>query len=142
MKIQPIHHGEYRSGRKNDCVVRALSNCTFLSYSVCEDVVGCFGRGLNEGTSPKALVKSCLYLGLSGPTMYGKTKRTEHFERYVRPSLQEQGMTLKTFLRLNPKGRFFVVYCGHALAVIDGQIIDTIDSNGNNRIIISFQDFR
>ena len=46
------------------------------------------------------------------------------------------GMTLARFVRENPTGAFFVATSGHAMALVDGVLVDTALEGPNRRRII------
>jgi hypothetical protein len=46
---------------------------------------------------------------------------------------------LQNFCKKYNKGRYIVSYNGHALAVVNGEVIDKGDNPANKRVVISFK---
>lgn len=142
--MQAISLGEYRSDRTRDCSVRALANCTLLEYEDAEEQLSYFGRATNKGAYPYQIVPAYYHVGLNNLTVFGFSEKSKEFmkeakNRGIKATHVKKGMTLKTFLKNNPKGRFAVLYSKHIVAVVDGQLIDTIDNNPNVRLIAVFK---
>lgn len=140
--INPISNGETRTGKRKDCAVRALANVTLAEYEECEQLLKYYGRAMNKGTYDVPLVNAYKAFGLRNMQVFGTSRRVKHFERAmqsagVQPTYRK-GTTLKSFIADNPKGRFVVVYCRHATAVIDGQLVDTFANNPNKRVLAVF----
>jgi hypothetical protein len=138
--ITPISYGEYRTGKINDCSVRALSNASLLEYEDCEQILTDYGRKFNHGASLNQLVKVCDSAGLRKVQTFGKSNQNRLLFAGV-ATKQQQGITLGKFIKLHPEGRFVVLYSRHAVAVVDGQVVDTINNNPNVRVIVSFSRF-
>lgn len=135
--IKPISNGEYRTGKTNDCSVRALSNATLLEYEECEDLLLHYGRRLNEGATLEQISKSCVAFGLRNIQAFGLSNHYK-MTSFGYQSKQQKGITLKNFLKQNQKGRFVVLYSKHVIAVVDGQVVDTIENNPNVFVIAAF----
>jgi hypothetical protein len=74
--------------------------------------------------------------GAFNVTYYGKRMAKMSMEHAV--TYRDKGMTLKTFLADNPKGRHVVIVRGHALAVVNGNTVDVFSSKAGMRVIASF----
>ena len=135
--LEPFHHGEYRTGKTNDCAVRALSNVTLFEYEECERVLEEHGRRPNKGVSLKQMTTCSKILGLNKVETFGKSSHGRMLFAGVLTK-QQKAITLKTFLKKYSKGRFVVLYYKHAVAVIDGQIVDKIANRPNARVIATF----
>lgn len=140
--IRPISYGETRTGKKKDCAVRALANTTLAEYEECEQVLKQHGREINKGTRDRSLVGAYKAFGLRNMHVYGTSRKALQFEKAMLNSMvlpvRCKGTTLGNFIKNNPKGRFVVVYSGHATSVIDGQLVDTFANNPNKRVCAVF----
>jgi hypothetical protein len=136
----PTYCGEYRTGKTNDCSVRALSNASLTEYEDCEQLLADYGRKLNRGVSLNQLVKACSNLGLKKVQTFGKKNQNKLMFAGVATG-QKKGVTLRNFINQHQKGRFVVLYSRHVVAVVDGQVVDTINNNQNVRVIASFSQF-
>ena len=70
-------------------------------------------------------------------TYYGERMRRLSQKHSV--PLRPQGMTLETFLERHPKGRYVVVITKHALAVVDGTIVDMGKNRAGKRLMASYK---
>jgi hypothetical protein len=131
MKIPSISAGEYRLGKTKDCAVRAFANVLLMDYDETEEVLLRHGYKVNNGASPVAVVNAAHELGFKNIVFFGN--RTMYRGRLQLGT--HKGITLKTFLKTYPRGRFIVLYSRHALAVVDGNVVDTFDNNPNRRVI-------
>jgi len=122
--------------QKRDCAVRAIANVGVYSYPLALSLLSRAGRKFNRGTPWDALDKVYREAGAFNVTYYGKRTAKMSVEHAVMHS--GKGLTLKTFLANNPKGRHVVIVRGHALAVVDGSTVDMFSSKAGKRIIASF----
>jgi hypothetical protein len=122
--------------QKRDCAVRAIANVGTYSYPLALSLLSNAGRRDNRGTPWHALNKVYKEAGAYNVTYYGKRMAKMSMEHSV--TYRDKGMTLKTFLANNPKGRHVVIVRGHALAVVDGSTVDVFSSKAGVRIIASF----
>jgi hypothetical protein len=103
-------------GEHNDCTVRALAIWAGVSYGEAHGLMATrCARQPRKGAWPHGvLVELGARVKIDQPPTYrsGITGRL--------PSR----MTVGRFARENPRGRFFVLVRGHALAIIDGVIFD------------------
>lgn len=140
--IKPLSIGETRTGKRKDCAVRALANTTLAEYEECEQVLLHHGRAINKGTRDDALIRAYKAFGMRKMQVYGTSRRARQFDRAMLNanifSEHCKGTTLGNFIKNNPKGRFIVVYSGHATSVIDGQLVDTFANNPNKRVCAVF----
>lgn len=138
--ISTIDMGETNSSEHRDCTVRALANASMMEYSDAHALLKRHGRKNRIGATARMFVNAYAEAGFGKMTVFGTTKLAKHldFNFESRISSVEKGITLKNFCKKYNKGRYIVVYSGHALAVVNGQIIDTFDSLANKRIAIAF----
>jgi hypothetical protein len=122
--------------QKRDCAVRAIANVGVYSYPLALSLLNRAGRRDNKGTPWHALDKVYKEAGAFNVTYYGKRMAKMSMEHAV--TYRDKGMTLKTFLADNPKGRHVVIVRGHALAVVNGNTVDVFSSKAGMRVIASF----
>ena len=116
---------------KNDCAVRALANVSVLSYPEAHKQISEGGRRKGRGT-PWGVLHTVYTVNGGKPIYYGANMR-KLSQKFNAP-LQEKSMTLATFLKENKRGSFVVLVRGHALAVCDGSIIDTVANRAGKRL--------
>lgn len=138
--IKPLDFGETREDESKDCTVRALANCTMMEYDDAHEHMAYYGRPSRRGASPSTLMNAYLDAGLSKVQVFGTTRGAKYYARHYGHLVQtpEKGITLKNFCKKYNKGRYIVVYSGHALAVVNGQIIDKFNNSANKRVILAF----
>lgn len=104
------------AGEENDCSVRALSNVSALSYEEAHALIGerC---GRKRGKGPEAYAYRDLLDSMATRLPYDSLVRT-----------------LAAFIKAHPRGVFLVWIRGHALALIDGAIVDTGYCGRRNRL--------
>jgi hypothetical protein len=138
--IQPIDKGESREGEAKDCAVRALANASLMEYDDAHQILAYRGRVDRNGTSHSTLIESYTDAGFSNLQTFGTTRLARFFNSKYGNRVTEtnDGITLKNFCKKFNKGRYIVVYSGHALAVVDGQIIDKGINPANKRIALAF----
>ena len=90
----------------NSCTVNALSITTGTKYEVCYRIVQASGRARDEGYFPSIILDHCEKYGI---------RSTPVLKRKV---------SIKTFCKNNPKGKFYVATNTHAFAIVDGVIKD------------------
>lgn len=138
--IKPIDFGETREGESKDCAVRALANASLMEYDDAHEHMAYHGRQDRRGTQHKTLVEGYMDAGFTKMTVFGTTKGamfySRKYERFV--DSHENGITLENFCKKFNKGRYIVVYSGHALAVVNGQVVDKFSNAAGKRVILAF----
>lgn len=118
---------------RNYCSVSALSATFKLSYDEAYDFAKKEwsrkrGRGVRTltilETFPQAVGKEYFKEILDKQVTRVKAKQD-----YKQPdgSIKTRDMTLSTFSKKYPRGKYYILVKGHALAVIDGEIVDHTD---------------
>jgi hypothetical protein len=140
-RIQPVSKGVFYSGKANDCSVRALCNVTQLPYETSERLHADNGRVMHKGVSIQTLDKTYRQAGLELKGVYGDTQ-TAWFARNLLGTSEAQdnkGSTLGKFLKENNQGKYVCLVRGHALAVVDGQVVDAVPLLANKRIVAVYE---
>lgn len=132
-KIKTSAFGVSKNGEHNDCAVRAATNVLGLDYDDVHSVFKKNGRKDKKGTDINVFFKTFKELGFSYVGSFGKTKAARSVEFFsgchfkVTKDHFNKSLTLGQFLKQVPFGKYVVCISGHALAVIDGKIIDNIE---------------
>lgn len=138
--IKPMDFGETREGEARDCAVRALANAAMMDYDDAHEHMAYHGRPDRRGTPANILVGAYVDAGFTDVKVFGTTKGARFYNRNYGHLVTEtnKGITLKNFCKKYNKGRYIVVYSGHALAVINGQIVDKFSNAAGKRVILAF----
>jgi hypothetical protein len=126
-------------GETNDCTVRALAIAADLPYPVAHAVLAKHGRAPRRGCVPDVSFPAYAELGFRPVQL--KFVQTQVYRRshsrqdrtgythYIQPTvawMQRTELTLCQFLKQNPVGRFIVHVRRHAIAVVDGVVMDSL----------------
>lgn len=126
-KIRPLLTGATSPNERNDCTVRALANAKNIEYETAHALLKKHGRKDAKGCSQKVWALAYRGAGMTLVGVYGKTLRARCLAR-LEGVESRKGTTLGTLLPSLGTGRFVVLITAHALAVIDGQVIDKFGS--------------
>jgi hypothetical protein len=136
--IRSIQTGAARADERNDCTVRALANTLDINYDHAHAALSKHGRKHGKGCSHKVWHKAYTEQGLTLVRLYGTTQRARLLSKNLGMPT-EKGTTLATLLKTIGKGRFAVMITGHALCVIDGQIIDKFATLANKSVFAVYR---
>lgn len=140
MKIKAISRGNVSElyNENNDCTVRALSNAADIDYSKAHHILSKHGRKDRNGAYFTTMLKAYTEAGFKLNSVHGTTHSARHAsnESGVRAS---RGITLAKILPYLDNGRYIVNTTGHAVAVVNSQIIDTYDNQAGKRVIAVFK---
>lgn len=132
--IYPAHVGYDSPNDGNNCSVRALANVKGEPYALSFKTFEQLGRRSGRGSS----VRQChaAYIGAGGRlvNVYGVTKQATAFSALtgVYPS---PGVTLGRLMLTLPKtGRYVALVTRHALAIVDGNVIDLDATKAHRRV--------
>lgn len=110
---------------RNNCVPKALTALTGEPYKQVDDYLKARGRKKGKGTPHKA---SRAFLKERGFT---QLPPTDLLRRYHGGAIRS--MKVASFAKAYPKGKFIVYVRAHAIAIIDGRILD--DWNSSSRVV-------
>lgn len=123
---------------KNDCTVRALANASGMDYFDAHNLLSKYGRkkycGAKFGTMHNAYRDAGFLLN----SVHGTTGQARYVAR-VTKRIAEDGVTLAKILPKLAFGEYIVNITGHAVAVVNGKIIDTFDNPAGKRVIAVFK---
>ena len=130
--IKGINNSKIAKNEKNDCFVRALAAATDMDYDTThKEVKDQFGRKNNKGTENHMIIGQMLNAEENGlvigdkrfsVNVLGKARTHNTYKLYG--ELIKRKKTVKSFIKDNPKGNFLVTVSKHALAIVDGKLID------------------
>jgi hypothetical protein len=144
--IAPTSFGNTMISDKNNCTVRALSNVTGKDVRDCYLEMKKLGRKDNKGCYPKnfhvcyVAQNNLKFLGY-----YGTTLAAERFKRdvesvgYNLAGMRQNGTSLEKFIKDHPVGKYIVITIGHAVAVVDGKLIDTGLNRGGVSVLAAYK---
>ena len=149
---------EIARSEKNDCVVRAIANAFKVNYDMAHSFVKTNfsrknGKGtFNTNTKLKQLAKSPIELKPSGQLDLFNADKTVKNIKHIGDMPKNGGKlinraykhkkvayTVKAFAQKFKKGTYIVMVHKHALAIVDGVVIDNNDMqfNGYRRVVES-----
>lgn len=117
---------ELAKSEKNDCVVRAFMMALDLPYDKAHKFVETkLKRQPRKGTYTRSYIKNILGRQKNGYKMrlmgFHPKYQREGQKKLVNPKYKkETGYTVKSFMEQYPKGRYFMIVKGHAVALVDG----------------------
>ena len=130
--IKGIKNSKIAKNEKNDCFVRALAAATDMDYDTThQEVKDQFGRKNNKGTENHMIIGQMLNAEENGlmigdkrfsVKVLGKARTHNTYKLYG--ELIKRKKTVKSFIKDNPKGSFILTVSKHALAIVDGKLID------------------
>jgi hypothetical protein len=122
----------------NDCTVRALANASGMDYFDAHNLLSKHGRknhcGAKFGTMHKAYDEAGFVLN----SVHGTTGQARYVARITKREAQE-GITLAKMLPKLAFGEYIVNVTGHAVAVVNGKVIDTFNNPAGKRVIAVFK---
>ena len=143
--ITPIATGATNPQESKDCVIRAITNATGVSYDEVRDFLAASGRKQGKGTDVDSMTAACKHFGLKFIGTFGKTSSARSCAyfgnrqyKYLHVTRNES-ITLGKLIASLPFGRFVVVIRGHAVAMIDGKLIDTHHNPKQAQVVALFQ---
>lgn len=138
--IQPVQFGPSRDDEVKDCAVRALASAAMMDYDDAHEHMAYHGRPDRRGTPANVLMGAYVDAGFTDVKVFGTTKGARFYNHNYSHLVTEtnKGITLENFCKKYNKGRYIVVYSGHALAVVNGQIVDKFSNAAGKRVILAF----
>ncbi len=139
-RIQSVYRGATSStgNEHNDCTVRALANAIDMPYDQAHALLKKHGRKDRKGAYFPTMKAAYEEAGFIVNAVYGTTKRALH-AAYVTKEKAKQGITLGKLLPTLGFGEYIVNTTGHAVAVVNGKIIDTFDNPANKHVVAVFK---
>lgn len=137
--IQSFTRGATAGGlEKNDCTVRALANAGGIDYADAHILLKKHGRKNHCGAKFGTMHKAYTEAGFALDSVHGTGGQSRYVARFTKREA-EKGITLGKLLPKLSFGEYIVNVNGHALAVVNGRIIDTFDNSAAKRVVAVFK---
>jgi len=139
-KIQAAYRGATceKGNETKDCSVRALSNATEMPYEKAHALLKKHGRKDCRGVFFKTLKGAYEEAGFTLYGVYGST-RAARYAAHISDQKTAEGVTLGKLLPTLGFGEYIVNVTGHAVAVVNGKLIDTFDNPAGKRVVAVFK---
>ena len=138
MYIKPITRGVSSSGEINDCLVRSAANAAGISYAESYSVFRRCGRNKNKGCSYFVWNPALKEMKFETVGIFGKSLDAVQHQRIMKCK-QFDGMSLQKALKTFTEGRYVMMTAEHAFAVVDGELIDDVESPAKARVTVVFE---
>ena len=122
----------------NDCTVRALASASKMPYEDAHILLNKHGRKNHIGASFRSMMNAYLEAGFELKSVHGTTQNAKWVARHTNMFACE-GITLAKILPKLGKGSYILNVTGHAVAVVDGNLIDTFPNPVGKRVIAVFK---
>lgn len=108
---------------KNDCTVKAIAAACGVSYGKAHRTLAKLGRQRGRGAS-LMMIHRAVDAVMGTATDYHHTYKGSDI-----------GLTLNRFRKAHPTGSYIICSRGHAMAVVEGELIDwTADTAGRRKV--------
>ncbi len=136
--VQAITRGATSTGETRDCTVRALSNAGGLHYDQAHALLKKHGRKDRRGAFFGTMLIAYNEADFVLDSVHGTTASARAAARIAKHEAQE-GISLAKLLPKLAFGEYIVNTTGHAVAVVNGKIIDTFDNPAGKRVVAVFK---
>jgi hypothetical protein len=136
--VQAVTRGATSAGETRDCTVRALSNATGMHYDKAHAILHKYGRKNRRGAYFSTMFRAYSEAGFILDSVHGTTTAAKHAGR-ISGRKASEGITLAKMLPKLAFGEYIVNTTGHAVAVVNGKIIDTYDNPAGKRVVAVFK---
>lgn len=137
-KVQAVARGNTSAGETRDCTVRALSNAGNLPYDQAHALLKKHGRKDRCGAFFTTMLKAYGEANFVLESVHGTT-RAARYAACIANRQASEGITLAKMLPKLGFGEYIVNTTGHAVAVVNGKIIDTFDNPAGKRVVALFK---
>lgn len=136
--VQAVNRGATSAGETRDCTVRALSNAASMDYDNAHALLKKHGRKNRCGAYFSTMLKAYNEADFVLESVHGTTGAARSAARIAKRQASE-GITLAKILPKLAFGEYIVNTTGHAVAVVNGKIIDTFDNPAGKRVVAVFK---
>ncbi len=136
--VQAVYRGATSTGETRDCTVRALSNASGMHYDQAHELLKKHGRKNRRGAFFSTMLKAYAEADFVLESVHGTTNNARHAARIAKREASE-GITLAKILPKLGFGEYIVNVTGHAVAVVNGKLIDTFDNPAGKRVVAVFK---
>ena len=139
--IHPVSSGitDPTNEDNNNCGLRAYCNVTGKSYKDTQIIFAKQGRKYKRGTPVLILNKIMQNAGFN-PLLMGSVAAVKYIERCTTLRSTGPSRTIKSLLNDKEYQQGNHVFCikEHALAVVDGKVLDTFSSSASARVYVVY----
>ncbi len=126
-----------------DCTVRSLANAASIPYTVAHAAMKDAGRREMRGADISVYGPAYMKMGFELVGLYGTTDSAVYNcytmrRKGVDVSLSK-GITLGRMMEKLQRGRYIVIVRGHALAVVNGKVIDNHAVSSAKSVVALFK---
>jgi len=125
-------------GESRDCTVRALANSTGLRYGNAHNILREHGRKDKRGCSSDVWHDAYISNDMSLVGVYGTTRGARYLAKKI-SVVAQAGTTLGSILPKLTNGSYIVIITRHALAVVNGGVVDMNLNRSNSRVIAVYK---
>ena len=136
--IVPVRAGAWTLNEHADCTVRALANSAGLLYGNAHTILKRHGRTDKRGCTHHVWHDAYIHNGMSLVGVYGTTRGARSLAKRIAVVAQD-GITLGRLLPKLKDGSYIVIITRHALAVVDGGVVDMNLNRINSRVIAVYK---
>lgn len=136
--IVPVRAGVWTLNESRDCTVRALANSAGLLYGNAHNILRKHGRKDKRGCTHHVWHDAYIGNGMSLVGVYGTTKGARYLAKKISVVAQD-GITLGRMIPTLTNGSYIVIITGHALAVVDGGVVDMNMNRINSRVVAVYK---
>lgn len=129
---------KFAGKERNDCTVRSLASASGMHYDQAHELLKKYGRKDRHGARFSTMHKAYDEAGFVLNSVHGTTGQARFVARSTKREA-EAGITLGKILPKLAFGEYIVNVTGHAVAVVNGKIIDTFDNPSGKRVVAVFK---
>ena len=139
--IHPVSSGttDPTNEDRNDCGLRAYCNVTGKSFKDAQIIFAKQGRKYKRGTPVLTLNRIMQNAGFK-PKLMGSVGAVKYMEAFSELKSTGPSRTIKSLLNDKEYQQGKHVFCikDHALAVVDGKVLDTFSSSASARVYVVY----
>ena len=136
--VLSVDRGVTSSAESSDCTVRALANAAEIPYDVAHSVLKKHGRKDRKGATFATLHAAYEECGFRLTKICGDGKRSRFAARHTGAEWVE-GITFGKLVDQLKYGEYIINVTGHAVAVVNGKVIDTFHNNARKRVVAVYK---
>jgi hypothetical protein len=129
---------EFAGKETRDCTVRALASASGMHYDNAHALLKKHGRKNRCGAFFGTMLRAYNEAGFVLDSVHGTTGAARCAAR-ISNRKADDGITLAKILPKLAFGEYIVNTTGHAVAVVNGKIIDTFDNPAGKRVVAVFK---
>lgn len=137
--IKSISKGAINTNEAKDCTNRALANATGMPYKDAHALLKKVGRKDKEGARLSVVLDAFEELSIKPVYISSNTENGRYLCGYYGWTNPNKGMSLGKAVKTFTKGKYIALVNCHAVALVDGHLIDTFDNPGKQYLRALFK---